>query len=244
MPPLFGWNRFILEGFGTSCTFDYISTALWDRIFILILVTGGFFVPLSIILLSYYIMLKKLSQRKRSLVSKCNDDTHLNLKDTTTYSFSQLNTTNEIRGRHETLRTSDYNDESEIIRNMRQTEARATRTALLICTVFCLAWGPYALMALISLAGFNRLINAYTTAILGILTKVAACINPLIYATSLSEFREQIYSYAKSIWHRDQRYSHRLRLSSFDHTRKNLSNLPDSIIQQQMQSTPVNRDSL
>jgi r-opsin len=189
MPPLFGWNRFILEGFGTSCTFDYISKDLWDHLFILILVTGGFLIPLSIILFSYAFILIKLSQRSRSLTSQSNYEKYSN----------QLSITNENQVRSATT-AIDCTDDNNITRNiLRRTEVRATRTALLICAVFCSAWGPYALMALISLFGFNYLVNAYTTAMLGMFTKVAACINPLIYALSLNGFREQICLYFKCI---------------------------------------------
>nr|CAH8870834.1 unnamed protein product [Trichobilharzia regenti] len=33
IPPLFGFGRYVLEGYQTSCTFDYISTDLTNRLF-------------------------------------------------------------------------------------------------------------------------------------------------------------------------------------------------------------------
>ncbi len=226
MPPLFGWNRFILEGFGTSCTFDYVSKDLSDRLFILLLVTGGFLIPLAVILLSYSFILFKLSQRSRGLISKNDNDRYSN-QQIITFNVSQLNLPDECQYRRGTEVTMDYNDDKKITRNMRRTEFRATRTALLVCAVFCAAWGPYALMALLSLSGFNYLVNAYTTSILGILTKVAACANPLIYAISLNGFREQICSYAKCICRCNRKYHQHLQLSNPDLNRRNLSNLQD-----------------
>ncbi|CAF1307342.1 unnamed protein product [Adineta steineri] len=240
LPPLFGWNRFILEGFGTSCTFDYVSKDLYDRLFILILVTGGFLIPLSIIVLSYSSILMKLSQRSCALILQNENGK----KDPTIYNFNDLNPTNEIEHCRVTPLVFDSNDENHIIQQMRRTEIRATRTVLLICTVFCLAWGPYALMALISLFGFNHLINAYTTSLLGMLTKVAACINPIIYAISLNGFREQIASHIKCIHPNVQEQRQASKVSSTYLIHKNLSNLPNSSSRQQTQSAIMVRDSI
>jgi len=239
MPPLFGWNRFILEGFSTSCTFDYVSKDLLDRTFILILVTGGFFIPLLIILVSYTFILIKLSQRSRSLEWKNNDKNDSN-QQATTYYFNPLNAPNGHRARSATASTLDCSvDENNMARNARRTEARATRTALLVCAVFCSAWGPYALMALISLFGFDYLVNAYTTSILGMFTKVAACINPLIYALSLNGFRDQICSYIKYIYQCDEEHHHHLILLNLDSNRKSHGNIPDTMSTRQSYS--VNR---
>lgn len=236
MPPLFGWNRFILEGFGTSCTFDYISKDLWDRTFILLLVTGGFFIPLAIILLSYSFILMKLSQRTRRFTPQNNEDHDHN----TTYYVSQLNIPNEQRHRSGTTTTLECTTDKNIAaRNIRRTEARATRTALLICAFFCSAWGPYAIMALLSLFGFNHLVNAYTTALLGMFTKLAACINPLIYALSLNGFHEQICLYFKYIYRCDEKRHHHLIPLNHDQNRKNLITLPDTTTSRQ--SDLINR---
>lgn len=199
MPPSFGWNRFILEGFSTSCTFDYISRDPWDRAFILMLVTGGFLMPLSVILISYALILIRLSQRNRRFLLEMTT-THSTSHHGSTYFFNHSNL-HEQRERSSTLATLDGPTEDHPIpENILRTEARATRTAFLICALFCLAWGPYAVMALISLFGFNHLVNAYTTAVLGMFTKVAACINPLIYALSLNGFQEQLCAYLKRLF--------------------------------------------
>ena len=53
MPPLFGWNRYILEGMGTTCSFDYITRTVSYRSFILGMFFGGFVLPLLIIIVCY-----------------------------------------------------------------------------------------------------------------------------------------------------------------------------------------------
>lgn len=210
MPPLFGWSRFILEGFGTTCTFDYVSKELSDRLFIIILVVGGFFIPLSIIVSSYAFILIKLSQRSRRLLTTPKPERYSTQQGITDY-FNQLSVLNENQNNKGTATPLPFSDDNTI-RSLRLTEARAARTALLICTVFCSAWGPYAFMTLLPLFGFDHLLNPYSTAILGIFTKVAACINPLIYALSLNGFRERIYSHVKHIYHCN--FSHHEQLTS------------------------------
>ncbi|CAF2766029.1 unnamed protein product [Rotaria sp. Silwood2] len=227
MPPLFGWNRFILEGFGTSCTFDYVSKDLSDRLFILILVTCGFLIPFSVIIFAYSSILIKLSQRGRQFPQQNKDDQCSNQQGITYY-FNHLNLPNENQERRRTTTSTSLSDDNNIMRNIRRTEARATRTALLICTLFCSAWGPYALMTIFSVLGFDHLVNAYTTSILGMFTKVAACINPLIYALSLNGFRDRICAYVKCIYHCDKQHNDRLLSPNLELNRKSNFNLADT----------------
>ncbi|CAF3759802.1 unnamed protein product [Rotaria sp. Silwood1] len=194
MPPLFGWNRFIFEGFGTTCTFDYFSQGYWDRLFIFTLVTGGFLIPLSVIIFSYTFILIKLNGRSRHIMFRNSDEQDLQLqsRQANDYDFQQANSLTDVRCQSEAAIIYEPNENNQITRNVRLTEARARRTALYVCAIFCTAWGPYALMAVSSQFGFDRFINPYTTAMLGLFTKTAACVNPLIYALSSITFRQQI----------------------------------------------------
>jgi hypothetical protein len=227
----------------SRCTFDYVSKDLWDRSFILLLVTGGFFVPLSIILFAYSFILIKLSQRGRGLRTRTSDEesAHQQITRPGTFYFNQINLPNDARYRSGTVTTLDCNEDNNVARNIRRTEARATRTALLICIVFCSAWGPYALTAILSLFGFDYLVNAYTTSILGMLTKVAACINPLIYALSLSGYREKICSYVKCICPCDDEHHHLSSSSHPDQIRKKLSSSSGMNNRQRLQSNSIHR---
>lgn len=195
LPPLFGWNRFILEGFGTSCTFDYMSKNPSDRSFILFLVIGGFFVPLFVITVSYACILLKLFERGRRLAASTIDGDNVSLQSHQLYFFQfyyATSTFNDDRTRSGTMSIFDSNDENPVLRSIRLVEIRATRTALLACAVFCMAWAPYSLMTLAAQFGFEHFANPYSTAVLALMTKTAACINPLVYALSSSTFRRQL----------------------------------------------------
>ena len=226
MPPLFGWNRFIVEGFGTSCTFDYISKDFWDRAFILVLIIGGFFIPLLVIILSYTTIVIKLFQRGRRLTKHAVEGFCSQAQTTPlgTYYFTQLQPKMEQHPRSISTPIHDTGEDRNITRNVRRTEIRATRTALFILFLFCSAWGPYTVMALFSSFGFDHLVNAYSTSLLGIFTKASACINPLVYALSLRGFREQICAYVKCLWQCDLK-KHRFLLTQHDPHRTPVANI-------------------
>ncbi|CAG7707106.1 unnamed protein product, partial [Allacma fusca] len=52
-PPLFGWSQFGTEGMGTSCTWDYHSRDFYNRLYYIFLLTFGFVLPVSTIIISY-----------------------------------------------------------------------------------------------------------------------------------------------------------------------------------------------
>jgi r-opsin len=222
IPPLFGWNRFIFEGFGTTCTFDYISKGVWDRLYMLILVIDGFLIPLLIILISYTFILIKLSKRARYFMYQNSDNqTHeLQSRYLNGYYFHPTNCLNDEQSRNGTPLEPNVNN--LIAQNLHHTEVRVTRTALLVCAIYCTAWGPYALMTILSQFGFNDFINAYTTAMLGLFTKTAACVNPLVYALSSSAFHRQICAYVK-VFYTCRRSNHTLLLSNYESNRKNVT---------------------
>lgn len=162
------------------------------------LIIGGFLIPLVIIAMSYALILLKLSQRSRRFISQNTKESY-STQLTTTYYLNQFNAYPD-RNRSGTTTAVEFSvDDNSMTRNIRRTEARATRTAFYIFAIFCAAWGPYTLVSLLSVFGFDRCVNAYSTAVLGLFAKLAACINPLIYALSLSGFREQLCLYLKCL---------------------------------------------
>ncbi|XP_063840017.1 LOW QUALITY PROTEIN: melanopsin-A-like [Scylla paramamosain] len=52
-PPLLGWNQYVLEGFLTSCTFDYLTEEPWSRIYVFLLFVFAYVVPLTVITVCY-----------------------------------------------------------------------------------------------------------------------------------------------------------------------------------------------
>ncbi|XP_037792552.1 lateral eye opsin-like [Penaeus monodon] len=51
--PFLGWNQYVLEGFLTSCTFDYLSGDAWSRSYVVALFLAAYIVPLAVIACCY-----------------------------------------------------------------------------------------------------------------------------------------------------------------------------------------------
>ncbi|CAF1266919.1 unnamed protein product [Adineta ricciae] len=198
--PFFGWSRFVFEGFGTSCTFDYVSKDVWNRVFMLILIVVGFSVPLAIIIVSYAYIVLQLSKRNEHILCRTYRKQklrlQLNIRPTIYDMMNNHSLFDEVSRNYSMipLSTSDH----QIVRVISYTEARVIRTALLICTTYCMAWTPYAILTVLSQVGFDHLINAHITTMFGLLTKTAACVNPFIYALSSSVFRRHLFQQSES----------------------------------------------
>ena len=67
LPPLFGWGRYVAEGFQTSCTFDYLTTTPNNRTYIFFLYLFGFAAPLTVIALSYILIIRALKRHERKM---------------------------------------------------------------------------------------------------------------------------------------------------------------------------------
>ena len=67
LPPLFGWGRYIPEGFQTSCTFDYLTRTDNNRSYIFFLYIFGFAVPLGIIIVSYGLIIRAVRNHEQEM---------------------------------------------------------------------------------------------------------------------------------------------------------------------------------
>ena len=64
LPELNAKNGFVLEGFLTSCTFNYMNREFESRAYMMILLCGGFIIPLLTIVLFNLLMFIKLRPNK------------------------------------------------------------------------------------------------------------------------------------------------------------------------------------
>nr|KAG5714936.1 hypothetical protein BaRGS_000424 [Batillaria attramentaria] len=51
--PVLGWGNYILDGIGTTCTFDYLTRTAHNRSFVLSITVGNFVLPLAVIVFCY-----------------------------------------------------------------------------------------------------------------------------------------------------------------------------------------------
>lgn len=67
LPPLFGWGRYVPEGFQTSCTFDYLTRTNNNRTYIFFLYIFGFAVPLGVIFVSYGLIVRAVKRHEEEM---------------------------------------------------------------------------------------------------------------------------------------------------------------------------------
>lgn len=65
--PMVGWNRYVPEGNMTACGTDYLSKDWWSRSYILVYAFFVYFLPLFMIIFSYYHILKTVSAHEKSM---------------------------------------------------------------------------------------------------------------------------------------------------------------------------------
>lgn len=83
--PLTGLGSYRLEGMGTSCTFNYVDRRPTQQLFFMCLVTFNFFIPLMMIIFSYwriYLTVKCVKQELKLLQRDCSHNSVRNLVET------------------------------------------------------------------------------------------------------------------------------------------------------------------
>lgn len=159
--PLFSQNQFVLEGLLTSCTFDYVSRDLRNRLIMISMIIGGFLIPLTIIIIAYLLIIRKLSKRN----VKFNRIKTPSISITSRSSANRLNKTTE-----------------EI--HFNRIQYRATRNISLVLILFVVSWLPYTIVTICYqfFPNFNQLIDVRFTYFAPFFAKTSATFNPLIYA--------------------------------------------------------------
>ncbi|XP_071546445.1 rhodopsin-like [Panulirus ornatus] len=70
IPPLVGWNQYVLEGFLTSCTFDYLSDEPWSRLYVFLMFMFAYVIPLAVISWCYSCIYFSVSRHDRRLIKE------------------------------------------------------------------------------------------------------------------------------------------------------------------------------
>ena len=67
--PVLGWGDYVLDGIGTTCTFDYLTRTWWNRSFVMAMATGNFLLPFSLMVFCYTRIWAAVREVKRGLES-------------------------------------------------------------------------------------------------------------------------------------------------------------------------------
>lgn len=164
--PLSGWGKYILEGTDTSCTFDFLTRNMNNRLYVIGIFTAHFVVPVSVISCSYYLIFRAVQKQRKefALVKRI---------------FGEEEVPLTVKTRQKGM----------------QTELKTAKVSLIIILVFCISWLPYATMALIGEFGDKTLVTRLGAGIPCLCAKFSTVINPLVYALLHPKFRGKLFKF-------------------------------------------------
>jgi r-opsin len=171
-PPLiFGWSTYQPEGVLVTCSWDYTSRNLSNRLYYLYLLFFGFVLPVSVLTFCYVAIFRFIVRSSREM-------TRLIMTSDGRASFSK--TTVSFRKRR------------------RQTDVRTALIILSLAMLCYTAWTPYAIVSLIGQFGpvdengQPKKLSPMATAIPAFLAKTAIVFDPLVYGFSHPQFRSSV----------------------------------------------------
>jgi hypothetical protein len=164
---------------------------------------GGFLLPLFCLVIFYFLTKRTLETKTKYFDNQyvftardCSKTKATKLSKELTNENSlesiKLKRTNSIQITIDgTITTTNFNsNELENTQfSFKKRQLKVLRTILLHITFFCIAWVPYATIALLAQFGSNieSYITPYTTSLPGILAKTSSIYNPILYTLNNKE---------------------------------------------------------
>ena len=197
--PIFTENRYTLEGFLTSCSFDFISNNFSNKIVIISMLFGGFFLPLILIAIFYVLIVRILRKNEIYLTYQFRSKSITSSQNT---NLNSLNINLESSLNQENKKLSTITVMSKISQNFKNSisskrELKLVKMVCIIVLMFVIAWTPYAVVTLAAQFGSNieAYINPYTTSMPALFAKTSSIYNPIIYTLSNKDFRRFFSNY-------------------------------------------------
>ncbi|XP_078579063.1 LOW QUALITY PROTEIN: melanopsin-like [Branchiostoma floridae x Branchiostoma japonicum] len=162
LPPLFGWSAYVPEGFGTSCTFDYMTPKLSYHIFTYIIFFTMYFIPMGVIIYCYYNIFATVKSGDKQFGKAVKEMAHEDVK----------NKAQQER--------------------QRKNEIKTAKIAFIVITLFLSAWTPYAVVSALGTLGYQDLVTPYLQSIPAVFAKSSAVYNPIVYAITHPKFRAAV----------------------------------------------------
>ncbi|XP_057381173.1 pineal opsin-like [Daphnia carinata] len=170
-PWLFGWSSFLPEGVLVTCSWDYMTRTLSNRLYYLYLLFFGFIIPIAVLTFCYASIFRFIIRSSKEMTRLIMTSDGRTLFSKTTVSFRK---------------------------RRRQTDIRTALNILTLAMLCYTAWTPYAIVSLIGQFGpvdengEPEKLSPMATAIPAFLAKTAIVFDPLIYGFSSPEFRASV----------------------------------------------------
>jgi hypothetical protein len=169
-PLLFGWSSYLPEGVLVTCSWDYTSRTLSNRLYYFYLLFFGFFLPVSVLTFCYAAIFRFILRSSKEI-------TRLIMTSDGTTTFSKSTVTFRKR--------------------RRQTDVRTALIILSLAILCFTAWTPYTIVSLIGQFGpvdedGELKLSPMVTSIPAFLAKTAIVFDPLVYGFSSPQFRNSV----------------------------------------------------
>ena len=172
-PFLFGWSSYQPEGLLVTCSWDYSSRDLSNRLYFIYLLVLGFALPVGVFAYCYTVIFKFVSRSYRDIAR----------------STPNIETNTRVNIGNNTLTMEQHRKHTEI-----QMAVRLFSVAL----AYILPWIPYAVVTCIGQFGpidddgQVRWISHFYVTISAFVAKSAIFLNPLVYGLTDNQFRTSV----------------------------------------------------
>lgn len=194
-------HGYVLEGFLTSCSFDYFSRDNYTRMFMTAMIVGGFLIPLFTLVIFLWLTKRALesktkefggnqsfvfstksksfSKTKTSSVGESSDSGSEGVK---VVPESEESSATNLKKREKNLTQTSVDFENKEF-SFKKRQYRVLKTIFMNIIFFCIAWTPYAIIVCLAQYGSNieEYINPYTTSLPALLSKTSSIYNPILY---------------------------------------------------------------
>ncbi|XP_077992199.1 rhodopsin, GQ-coupled-like [Glandiceps talaboti] len=165
--PWVGVGQYMLEGYATSCTFDYVDNSRENVIYVMAMYIGGFLLPVGWIISCYGHMVYRLRKHRKEL-DKIQDN------------VGKQSTSNKT---HEAMLKASKEAKAEF---------KLAKIGMIVVICFMISWLPYAIMAAISLLLGPKYITPTIQTLPVVIAKSYCAYNPVVYALTHVKFKKAI----------------------------------------------------
>ena len=192
IPQFFSANGFVLEGFQTHCSFDYLNQDFYSRSLMIIMIMGGLLIPLFLIIFFYIQIWFIVSKQHENFTI----NTGIKRNSSVFYVKSNRKRSSKFKIALNEEIKHDYENKKIISKQI-----RLLKSISIIIFLFCLAWFPYAIIVCLAQFSSNieNKITPFTTELPATFAKLSSVYNPFIFIITSERFKKFYGKFSKKI---------------------------------------------
>ena len=193
------------EGYLTSCSFDYLSSDTYNRIYIIVFGIAAYVLPLSLIIFFYVRIVQEVHKGHQNVIAmQCSPPAERPDLTTEVSSLNQGHTCNSLAmtslaGEAEIVRPGSVashvttsSRQEQMIQSKAQLEWKLKKSVAMLIACWAIAWTPYALVSLAGVCSHSSIISPLMSMLPALMAKCASVVDPYIYFYSHPRYRRQV----------------------------------------------------